>query len=149
MEHPNPPPPALLSSQKGPADSQVDLLKAQVNGSILTVELQYKPGSVDNRRSRSGVPAGAVSSTYVLDGVSVVDEASAKTYSVLKDESGNYMASPLQTEQGQQRITMTIPSGKDKPVSVWFKFPAPPVETKTVSITIPEVGVYQHIPLSR
>lgn len=149
MEHPNPPPPAILSSQEGPNGSQVDLLKAQVKGRILTVELQYKPGSENKRRSRSGVPAGAISSNYAIDQVSVTDEATAKTYSVSKDQSGNYMASPLRTDQGKQSVTISIPSVKDKPVSVWFKFPAPPINTKTISVTIPEVGTFKAIPLSR
>ncbi|RYF78293.1 MAG: hypothetical protein EOO39_01835 [Cytophagaceae bacterium] len=153
-EHPYAPPPAVLSSRKGPSGSQVDLLKAQVNGDTLTIELQYKAGLEDNRRSRSGggvafQPAGAVASTYAIDEVSVTDEVTAKTYSVLKDPSGQYMASPLRTDQGKQLINISIPSGKDKPVSVSFKFAALPVDTKAVSITIPDVGSYKNIPLSR
>jgi hypothetical protein len=139
MEHPNPPPSPILSTQKGPDDSQVDLLKAQVNGSILTVELQYKGGSEGKR----------IASNYEIDQISLIDEATAKKYSVLKDQSGNYMASPRRTDQGKQLINITIPSFKDKPVAVWFKFPALPVETKTISITIPEVGSYKGIPLHR
>lgn len=154
MEHPNPPPPALLSSQNGPYGSQVDLLKAQVTGNILTVELQYKPGSEDKRPSRSDtvrrmVPAGSVSSTYEIGQVVVIDEATAKTYNVLKDESGNYMASPLRTDQGKQLVAIDMSSMNDKPVAAWFKFPAPPVDTKTIAITIPEVGTYKEIPISR
>ncbi|RAJ92974.1 hypothetical protein LX87_04486 [Larkinella arboricola] len=138
MEHPTPPPPALLSSQKGPDDSQVDLLKAQVKGSILTVELQYKPGSEDK----------PVSSTYAINQVSVTDEVTTKTYSVMKDGSGHYMASPMRTDQGKQLINIAI-SSYDKPVAVWFKFPAPPVDTKTIAIKIPDVGTYKGIPISR
>ncbi len=139
VQHPNPPPPAFLSSQKGPNGSQVDLLKAQVNGDTLTVELQYKAGSEANR----------MASTYAIDQVSVVDETTAKTYSVLKDQSGNYRASPLQSDQGKQFINIPIPSDKDKPVSVWFKFAAPPIDTKTISITIPDVGSYKNITVYR
>ena len=139
MEHPTPPPPTLLSSQKGPGDSQVDLLKAQVTDNILTVELQYKPGSEDKH----------VSSTYAIDQVVVTDETTAKTYSVLKDQSGTYMASPVRTDQGKQQINIDLSSSKDKPVAVWFKFPAPPVDTKAISISIPEVGTYKEIPVSR
>lgn len=136
VQHPNPPPPPILSSQKGPDGSQVDLLKAQVNADTLTVELQYKAG-----------PAGAVSSNYAVDQVGVMDEATTKLYRVLKDQSGSYMASPLLTDQGKQLIDLT--SSKEKPVSVRFKFSAPPVDTKTISVTIPEVGTYKAIPLSR
>lgn len=139
MEHPVAPPPAILSSQKGPSGSQVDLLKAQVKEGVLTVELQYKPGPEDK----------PVTSTYAIDQVGVIDEATTKRYSVLKDQSGNYMASPLRTDQGKQQINMSIPSPNDTPVSAWFKFPAPPADTKTISITIPEVGSYKGIPLSR
>jgi hypothetical protein len=139
MEHPYPPPPAILSTLKGPDDSQVDLLKAQVNETILTIELHYKRGSEGKR----------VSSSYAIDQISVLDETTAKKYSVLKDQSGNYMASPLQTDQGKQLITITIPSFNDTPVSVWFKFPAPSPDTKTISVTIPEVGSYKGIPVYR
>ncbi|GAB3317773.1 hypothetical protein GCM10027299_09120 [Larkinella ripae] len=138
MEHPNPPPPALLSSQKGPHDSQVDLLKAQVNGNILTVELQYKPGTEGK----------GVLSNYDIDQVVVIDEVTAKKYNVLKDQSGKFMASPIQTDQDNKRIKISI-SSNDKPVTVWFKFPAPPADTKAISVTIPEVGSYNDIPLSR
>jgi len=139
VQHPNPPPPAILSSKKGSNGSQVDLLKAQVFGDTLTVELQYKAGSEANR----------IASTYPIDQVSVIDEATAKTYSVLKDQSGSYRASPLQTGQGKQFINIPIPSDKDKPVSVWFKFAAPPIDTKTISITIPDVGSYKNIGVYR
>ena len=149
VQHPNPPPSPILSSQKGPNGSQVDLIKAQVNGDTLTVELQYKPGSENNRRSGTGVPAGSASSNYEISQVSVTDETTAKMYSVLRDQSGNSIASPLRTDQGKQSINISIPSVKDEPVSVWFKFPAPPVDTKTISVTIPEVGTYKAIPLSR
>ena len=90
-----------------------------------------------------------VASNYEIDQISVIDEATAKKYSVLKDQSGNYMASPLRTDQGKQLININIPSFKDTPVAVWFKFPAPPVDTKTISITIPEVGSYTGIPVYR
>ena len=79
----------------------------------------------------------------------MTDETTAKMYSVLRDQSGNSIASPLRTDQGKQSINITIPSIKDEPVSVWFKFQAPPVDTQTISVTIPEVGTYKAIPLSR
>lgn len=138
MENPTPPPPALLSSQKGPDGSQVDLLKARVKGGILTVELQYKPGSEDK----------PVSSTYAIDQVRILDEATTKIYSVMKDGSGHYMTSPMRTDQGKQLINIAI-SSNDKPVAVWFKFPAPSVDTKTIAISIPDVDTYKGIPISR
>lgn len=153
-EHPIAPPSPILSSQKGPNGSQVDLTKAQINGDTLTIELEYKPGTEANSQSRSGGgaalrPAGVVSSTYAISQISVTDEATTKTYSVLKDQSGTYMVYPLGTDQGKQSVTIPVPSAKGKPVSVSFKFPAPPLDTKTISVTIPDVGTYKAIPLSR
>lgn len=143
-EHPIAPPSPVLSSQKGPNSSQVDLTKAQVKGDTLTIELQYKPGTEANSQS-----AGVVASTYAISQISVTDEATGKTYGVRKDQSGTYMVSPLGTDQGGQSVTIPVPSAKGKPVSVSFKFPAPPVDTKTISVTIPDVGTYKAIPLSR
>ncbi|MBD2699552.1 hypothetical protein IC229_02815 [Spirosoma sp. BT702] len=132
--------PAILSTQNGPDGAIVDLTKAAVNGSILSVEVQY----------RHGTGGKGISSKYDIEQVSVVDEANAKKYSVLKDQAGKYMASPIWTDKGQEFINVNIPSfKKDEKTAVWFKFPAPPADTKTISVTIPEVGSFNGIPISR
>jgi hypothetical protein len=57
---------------------------------------------------------------------------------VLQDEKGAYIASStgLITEDvGAQGIT------------VWMKFPAPPLETKTATLAMPEIPPFEDLPI--
>lgn len=123
---------AAIQEQPGPHGSQVALTRVAVTGDVLTVQLSYNGG----QSSFSYVP---------VDRVSVIDDATSQQLSILKDGQGNPLAAPLDGT-GQQ---VRAPIGQGAPSIVWFKFPAPPATSKTVSINVPEVGPFDGVPVTR
>jgi hypothetical protein len=125
----------VIQTRSGPEGLEVDLVRAGITGSILTVELLY----------RNRTQAYVANVEMPIQQVSYIDDATAKRYGVLKDESGQYLASPLgKRDKAIVDLGNFSSSGKRSKVA-WFKFPAPPAGTKTVSINIPDVGPYDGI----
>jgi hypothetical protein len=122
---------AVIQSQPGPENNTVALNKVAVTGDILTVSMTF-----------SGSKSCCVH--IPVDDVSVIDDATSQRISVLKDNTGKYMAAPL--EVGGRNVG---PADYDTPGVVWFKFPAPPATTKTVSIAIPGVAPFDAVPVTR
>ena len=123
--------PAAIQTQPGPKGTQVSLNRVAVTGDILTVALTFQ---------------GSDCCVYIpVDQVSVIDDATAQRISVLKDNAGNWMAAPIYSNNKEIRVD----ESKKSPAQVWFKFPAPPATTKTVSITIPEVAPFDAVPVTR
>lgn len=123
---------AALQEQPGPGGSRVALIRVAVTGDVLTVQLAYSANTF-------------VSSSYPVDRLSVIDDATAQQIGILKDAQGRALAAPLETDAKQVRLSVS----KDAPTIVWFKFPAPPASSKTVSINIPEVGPFDGVPVTR
>lgn len=122
-----------IQTQPGPNGSEVALERAAVTGNILTVQLRYIGGE---RTARS---------MDVRD-VSVIDDATSNRIGVLQDDKGVWMAAPLQSTTSD-RFTLLL--GKDSPAIVWFKFPAPPSTSSTISINLPEVAPFDGVPVAR
>lgn len=134
---------APLSTQSGPNGFEIDLTKADVNGSILTVEFKYR----NTKKSSTNVGKfDYISSVYKASAVNYIDDATAKKYSVLKDQDGKYMASPLQNNSTED--VMVRSDGDGTPAMAYFRFPAPPAGTKTISVSIPEAGAFNGIPVT-
>jgi hypothetical protein len=123
---------AAIQQQTGPYGSQVSLTRAAVTGDVLTIQLSYDGG----KPYYSYIP---------VDRVSVIDDATAQQLSILKDGQGNALAAPLGSDGKQVRAA----TGQGAPSVVWFKFPAPPATSRTVSINIPEVGPFDGVPVTR
>jgi hypothetical protein len=105
------------------------LVKAKVSGAILSVEFEVSGESCENE--------------YIpLQDISYIDENTAKKLTVLKDEGGQWMAGPLDDD----RLRAKACGGKSK---MWMKFPAPPAETKTITINISQLGSLDSIPVQR
>lgn len=104
-------------------------MKAKVTGNVLTVELSY-------RTPDQGT--GWQSYYFDVNEVSVIDDATSQRYGVLKDNAEAWMASPLDNDGKRIRVQ----TNDGKPSVVWFKFPAPPATSQTVSINIPEVSPF-------
>lgn len=119
---------AAIQTQPGPDGAQVALNKVAVNGDIMTVTLTYS--------------GGKCCAYAPLSEVSVIDDATSQRISVLKDNAGNWMAAPIFMRE-QFRVDPSTPN------VVWFKFPAPPATTKTVSLTIPTVAPFDAVPVTR
>lgn len=124
------PAPVAIQTQPGPKGSQVSLNKVAVTGDIMTVALTY---------------TGADCCSYAkVEEVSAIDDATSQRIGVLKDNAGKWMAAPLNNDGKEIRI-----DAARGPAQVWFKFPAPPAASKTVSITIPEVAPFDAVPVTR
>lgn len=123
---------AAIQEQPGPGGSRVALTRVAVTGDVLTVQVAYAADKY-------------VTSYIPVDRLSVIDDATAQQISVLKDAQGRALAAPLSNDGKEVRVN----ANKDSPTVVWFKFPAPPATSKTVSINIPEVGPFDGVPVTR
>jgi hypothetical protein len=131
---PTPPPPptaTVIQSQPGPEGNTVALNRVAVTGDILTVSLTY-----------SG--SGNCCVNIPLDDVSIIDDATSQRISVLKDDTGKWMAAPL--DSGGRSVR---PDSFTRPSVVWFKFPAPPATSRTVSIALPGTAPFDAVPVTR
>lgn len=134
---PTPPPAATpIASQPGIASSTWDLTRAQVVGNILTIQFLVTPAP-----GKSLIEVGAVK----MDQVSMIDDSTSQRYSVLKDDTGRPMASPLESDG--EDIRLVISNGTTG--VVWFKFPAPPATSASVSLTIPAAGSFDGVKVQR
>lgn len=126
-----------LATQPGPKGTQVALTKARVIGDILTVELQASlPATAD---------ANVETVRAEIDQVSYIDDATSRKYNVLKDQSGLYMALPLD----YSKKSVAADARKSGPGIMSFKFPAPPATSSTISLSLPDVGSFDGITIQR
>ena len=122
---------AAIQEQSGPSGSRVALNRVKVTGDVMTVQLTYAGGK-------------ALWDFVNVADVSVIDDATSQKISVLKDGEGKWLAAPM---SGDNQVRTEI--GQPSPSIVWFKFPAPPATSKTVSINIPKVGPFDGVPVTR
>jgi archaellin len=129
----------VITTRPGSGGLEVDLTSVAVTGDIVTVSLRYR-----NLRVYYGADVN-----FPIEQVSITDDATSRRYGVLKDQSGQYMASPLSSSN---TIQFTVDSEKTYPGSyevAWFKFPAPPPEAQTISINVPKVAPFENISIKR
>lgn len=122
---------AAIQTQAGPRGNRVALNRVAVTGDILTVSMTFSGGN----DCCVHIP---------VEEVSIIDDATSQRISVLKDNLGKYMAAPL--ESGGRSVG---PESFKSPSVLWFKFPAPPATSKTVSIAIPGVAPFDAVPVTR
>ena len=128
---------SAIQSQPGPKGSTVNLVKCRVNGQILNVEFQVVPAQEDGKGQFMSV-------SIPLEDVYCVDDATVKKAGVLQDNSGNYLANPIQS--GAKKKVFI---GGTDAMMVSFKFPAPPESSQTVSISVPEFGSFDGVAISK
>lgn len=124
-----------IASQPGPQGSQWDLTKAAVTGNLLTVQFAVKPAADKN----------LFFIDQKIEDISVVDDTTSQRYSILKDDTGKPMASPVASTGRVLHLNI----GRGSQGVVWLKFPAPPPSSATVSINIPEVGPFDGVTVQR
>jgi hypothetical protein len=130
----------VIATRPGSGGLEVDLTGVAVTGDILTVALRYR--TVTDSYNDTEV-------SFPVDQVSITDDATSRRYGVLKDQSGQYMASPL---SGENSIKFTVKNGgnfKGSYEVAWFKFPAPIAQAQTISINIPKVAPFDNIRIQR
>ncbi|MCB2376394.1 hypothetical protein LGH70_02300 [Hymenobacter sp. BT635] len=134
---PVPPATPALATQPGPKGTQIALTKARVIGDILTVELQ------------AALPPNADSNSETvradIDQISYIDDATSRKYNVLKDQSGLYMALPLD----YSKKSVAADARKSGPGIMSFRFPAPPATSTTISLSLPGMGSFDGIAIQR
>ena len=121
--------------QTQPATSggyEADVMKAATKGDILTVQLVYRNTGNEN-----------IQLMYGLQYVYHIDEEEKKKYHVLRDSQNVYLGSPNLLNDINTRL---MAGGK---TIVWFKFPAPPVDTTKISLIVPEVLPFEDLPISQ
>ncbi len=121
---------AVIQTQPGPSGSVVTLNKVKVTGDVLTVQLTFT--------GKGAVPV------LKLDEISLIDDKTSQRIGMLKDDAGQYMASPLSGNGKNLEVNLY-----ESPAVVWFKFPAPPATSPTVSLNIPEVAPFDGVPVTR
>lgn len=122
---------AVIQSQSGPGGSRADLTRVAVTGDVLTVQVSLSH------------PEGKTVQMD-LEEINVVDDATAQRYGVLRDGAGKWMAAPM---SGTDSVMGYV--GNDAPEVFWFKFPAPPATSPTVSINLPGIGPFDGVPVTR
>ncbi len=121
---------AVIQTQPGPGGAQVALNKVAVTGDVLTVQLTY-------------TGEGGTHSID-LDQISVIDDATSQQLGILKDNQGKWLAAPIGSSADRASINLY-----ESPAILWFKLPAPPATSRTVSINIPEVAPFDGVPVTR
>ena len=122
----------VMQTQRGPDGMKVNLIKADVTGKLLTVEIQYV----------HTVPKDVIKTVrtqYHIKDVSYINTATSKIYGVFKDKSGSWMAAPL---NNQKKVSFMLSESGDSQ-TVWFMFPAPSPETNFISLNVPGVGPFK------
>ena len=123
-------PAAAIQSQPGPDGSQVDLIKLAVTGDILTATFRCSSQEKIN------------TTAFRVDQISIIDDATSQRISILKDNSGDWVASSV---SGNAMMV----GCEVKPGIFWAKFPAPPATSKTVSINLPDTAPFDGVPVTR
>jgi hypothetical protein len=136
----------VIATKPGSGGLEVDLTDVAVSGDVVTVSLRYR-----NTTDLYSGSVNLIDVDFPIERVNITDDATSHRYGVLKDQSGQYMASPV-SDDNDRTIHFTVKPEKTYPGSyevAWFKFPAPPPEAQTISINIPKVAPFDKIRIQR
>ena len=114
-------------------DVVANITKVRVTADILTVEMIVE--NIGKERISYYLP---------LKEISYIDDATSKKYSLLQDDEGKYMADPINSTSRDIAFY-----GEQREHLISMKFPAPPAESKTISLNIPKFGSFDVLPVSR
>ncbi len=123
-----------IATAAGPLGVNMALESVRVTGDVLTVQL------------RTSAPLVECCESELIDveQVSVIDDSTAQQLGVLRDNQGNWLAAPM---KGGSSDNIRLPLHET--AVLWFKFPAPPATTRTVSINIPKIAPFDGVPVTR
>jgi hypothetical protein len=139
VARPSTTPAAVVTAPEKPSDALASH-NTNFQGVIADVTEFRRKGNVLTAlvRLRNQLPTTAVIQIDFTQ-TSVIDEAGAKKYEVLKDEKGAYIGSgPTGIYEGLAGAgTMTI----------WMKFPAPPPEVRIATLAIASMPPFDDLPI--
>ncbi|MGF1481932.1 MAG: hypothetical protein ACFB4I_21040 [Cyanophyceae cyanobacterium] len=122
-----------VQTQYGPYNSEVDLMPVEITDNVMTVTLRYRSQPDHRLRTR-----------YPIAEVSYSDDVTLEQYKVIQDQADSWQASPKNS--AGNHITINV---HDDAAIAWFKFPAPPPQTETISIHIPGVDSFTRVTVER
>ena len=108
--------------------STMDITNIEIVGDIMTVEFRLT--------DREGSSFESID----LDQVSYIEDQTSRMVNILQNNDGQYVASPL--SHNGSRIMVRTKNGIG-----WFKFPRPAEGVTTISLTIPEAGALNGLPV--
>jgi hypothetical protein len=132
---------AVIATRLGAGGLEVDLMRAGVTGDLFAVELRFRNSNKGYGNHRD--------IQFPIEQVSLVDDATSRRYSVLKDQTGQYMAAPMIDWEGKPIQSIYLRIDPESDGIMWFKFPAPPPQAQTVSINIPRIAPFDNIRIQR
>ena len=119
-----------LQTQYGSNGLEVDLVRVQKSGKILTIIFSF----------RAAGEKRATVKIYTED-VFFVDNVESKKYHVLKDEKENFLCSE------SNLAAFSLDPGEDR--IVWYKFPLPPENVTNIQIGLHEVTPFENVVITR
>ena len=157
----------VIDEQFGPSGSKVELVKAKVRNGVLTLAVRYihpweltteeerdKLRKFDSGNRMNQIRKREIPIKFKVGSVFYI--ANSKRYYVLKDEEGNWLASPVVGDyiaepMDNEAVAKHLKKGKvpallldnNHPVKIlWFKFPVPPEGVNEIEFQIPEVSPF-------
>lgn len=109
-----------------------DITEFRRKGNTLTAKVR-----LTNRGSENANAAVKYGEVYLMD------TAAGKKYEVLKDEKDNYIAY-LTSGWSYQWYDSMKPN---ETITLWMKFPAPPVEVRAISLQLPGMAPFEDVPI--
>ncbi|SFO81790.1 hypothetical protein SAMN04488060_0027 [Qipengyuania nanhaisediminis] len=108
--------------------STMDITNIEIVGDIMTVEFRLTDRE------------GNWTQNIDLDQVNYIEDQTSRMVSVLQNNDGQYVASPLTANGSSVRVQTRDGIG-------WFKFPRPAEGVTTISLSIPEAGSLNGLPV--
>ena len=115
---------------------EASLIRAQVNGEILTIQVLFKNISAKGRRCG-----------FEFGNVYYTDTKAKKKYLGLKDAGGRYIAGPAESWIAGGSFSPFL-KPQEKRI-FWMKFPAPSATTETIDIFIPRAMPFEAVKITR
>ncbi len=98
-----------------------------------TVTLRFQMNS-DNE---TATPIYQLVGGYLDEKVHLIDAANKKKYLIVEDASGKCLCTELKGD-----------IGKDKPVNLWAKFPAPPATVQKITVVVSGFEPIESVPIT-
>ena len=129
--------PGLILAQPAPIatvdtnmKATAEMTECKRKDGVLTIKVRFKATA----ESKIELP---YKDTFVMD------VAGAKKYEVLRDSEGKPLAS---TGSYSDKLVENLKSGDT--IKIWWKFPAPPAETKTITFSLPNSEPFEDVPIT-
>ena len=118
------------------ANSEVDVVKAQVADNIITIILMFRNSSDKNVE-------------YKLDTAETyyIVKANNKKYHMLKDSKKRWVASPVSYYSSSSEFSFRVPKNGKK--LIWMKFPAPAAGVDTIDFSMEGILPFDGLKVQR